>query len=60
MLYNNTKGGASKLLGVIGRTVLGQYKHKLLKFIVSLAKRYDRGSMPPDGREHMRLVRVPG
>ena len=54
---HNTKGGTSRLLGVIGRTVPGPYKHELLKVIVSVAKRFGLGSLPPDSREHMRFVR---
>ena len=57
-VLHNTKGGASRLLGVIGRTVPWQYKHELLKVIASVANRYDPGSLPLDSKEHMRLVRV--
>ena len=32
-VLHNTKGGASRLLGVTGRTVPGPYKHELLKVI---------------------------
>ena len=56
-LLHNTKGGASRLFGVIGRTVPGPYKHELLKVIAQVARRYYPGSVPLDSREHQRLVR---
>ena len=55
-VLHNTKGGASRLLGVIGPTVPGPYKHELLKVIADVARRYHPGSLPLDGREHLRLV----
>ena len=55
-VLHNTKGGASGLLGVIGRTVPRSYKHELLKVIAQVARRYHPGSLPPDSREHQRLV----
>ena len=56
-VLHKTKGGASRLLGVIGRTVPGPYKHELLKVVAQVARRYHPGSLPPDSREHQRLVR---
>ena len=56
-LLHNTKGGASRLLGVIGRPVPGPCKHELLKVIAQVARIYHPGSLPPDTREHQRLVR---
>ena len=56
-VLHSTKAGASRLLGVIGRTVPGPYKHELLKVISEAAKRYHPGYLPPDSREHQRLVR---
>ena len=54
---HNTKGGASRVLGAIGRTVPGPYKHEMLKVIAQVARRYRPQSLPPDSREHLRLVR---
>ena len=51
-VLHNTKGGASRLLGVIGRTVPGPYKHELLEVIAQVARRYHPGSLPSDSREH--------
>ena len=56
-VLRNTKGGASRLLGVIGRTVPGPYKHVLLKVIAQVAGRYHPRSLPLDSKEHQRLVR---
>ena len=56
-VLHNTKGGASRLFGVIGRTVSAPYKHELLKVIAQVARRYHPGSLPPDSTEHQRLVR---
>ena len=36
-ILHNTKGGAPRLLGVIGYTLLGQYKHELLLVIAHVA-----------------------
>ena len=52
-VLHNTKGGASRLLGVIGQTVPGPYKHELLKVIAQVAGRYH----PRCSREHQRFVR---
>ena len=38
--------------------VPGQYKHELLKFIVSVAKRYDPGSLPPEAESTCTLCEV--
>ena len=51
LVLHNTKGGASKLLGNIGRTVPGPYKHELLKVIAQVTRRYHLGTLPPDSRE---------
>ena len=56
-VFHNMKGGASRPLGVIGRTVPGRYKHELLKVIAQVARGYHPGSSPPHSREHRRLVR---
>ena len=56
-VLHNTKGGASRLLGAICRTVPGPCKHELLKVIAQVARRYHPGSLPRDSREHQRLVR---
>ena len=56
-LLHNTKGEASRLLGVIGRTLPGPYRHQLLKVIAQVARRYHPGSLPPYSREHQRLLR---
>ena len=56
-VLHNTKGGASRLLVVIGRTVPGPNKHELLKVVARVAWKYHPGSLPPDSREHQRLVR---
>ena len=55
-VLHNTKGGASRFLGVIGRTAPGPYKHEVLKVIAQVARRYHPGYLPPDSREHLRLV----
>ena len=55
-VVHNMKGGASRLLGVIGRTVPRPYKHELLMVIAQVARRYQPGSLPPDGREHQRAL----
>ena len=39
-VLHNTKGGASRLLGVIGWTITRPYKHVLLKVIAQAARRY--------------------
>ena len=56
-VLHNTKGAASRILGVIGRTLPAPYNHDLLQVIVHVAGRYDPGSLPPDSRQHMRHVR---
>ena len=40
-----------------GRTVPRPYKHGLLKVIAQVARRYHPIFLPPDSREHQRLVR---
>ena len=56
-VLHNTRGGASRLLAIIGQTVHGPYKHELLKVIAQVARRYHPGSLPLDSREHPRLLR---
>ena len=56
-VLHNTKGAASRILGVIGRTLPASYNHELLHVIAQVARRYDPGSLPPDSRQHMRHVR---
>ena len=56
-VLHNTKGAASRILGVIGRTLPAPYNHDLLQVIAHVARRYDPGSLPPDSRQHMRHVR---
>ena len=56
-VLHNTKGSASRLLGVIGRTLPPEAQHELLQVIAHVARRYNPGSLPPDSREHRRLVR---
>ena len=56
-VLHNTKGTASRILGVIGRTLAAPYNHDLLQVIAHVARRYDPGSLPPDSRQHMRHVR---
>ena len=55
-VLHNTKGAASRLLGVNWRTVPGPYKHELLKVIAQVARRCHPRSLPLDSREHLRLV----
>ena len=55
-VLHNTKGAASRILGVIGRTLPAPYNHELLQVIPQLARRYDPRSLPPDSRQHMRHV----
>ena len=54
-VLRNTKGAASRILGVIGRTLLAPCNHELLQ--AQVARRYDPGSLPRDNRQHMRQVR---
>ena len=56
-VLHNTKGAASRILGVIGRTLPAPYNHELLHVIAHVARRYDPRSLPPDSRQHMRHVR---
>ena len=56
-MLHNTKGSASRLLGVIGCRLPPQAQHELLQVIAHVARRCNPGSLPPDSREHMRLVR---
>ena len=49
-VLHNTKGAASTILGVIGRTLPAPCNHDLLQVIAHVARRYDPGSMPPDSR----------
>ena len=56
-VLHNTKGSASRLLGVIGRTLLPKLQHELLQVIAHVPRRYNLGSLPRDSREHQRLVR---
>ena len=56
-VLHNTKGAASRILGVIGRTLPSPYNHELLHVMAHVARRYDPGSLPPDSRQHMRHVR---
>ena len=56
-VLHNTKGAASRILGVIGRTLPAPYNHDLLQVIAHVARRYDPGSLPPNSRQHMRHVR---
>ena len=56
-VLHNTKGEASRILGVTGRTPPAPYNHELLQVIVHVARRYDPGSWPPDSRHNMCHVR---
>ena len=56
-VWHNTKRAASKIQGVIGRTLPAPYNHELLQVIAHVARRYDPGSLPPDSKQHMRHVR---
>ena len=56
-VLHNIKGGAPRLLGVVGRTVPAPYTHELLKVIAQVARRYHPGSLPLDSWEHHCLVR---
>ena len=56
-VLHNTKGAASRILGVIGRTLPAPYNHDLLQVIAHVEESYDPGSLPPDSRQHMRHVR---
>ena len=56
-VLHNTKGSASRLLGVIGRTLPPKLQHELLQVVAHVARRYNLGCQPPDSREHRCLVR---
>ena len=56
-VLHNTKEGASRILGVIGRTLPAPYNHEVLQVIAHVARRYDLGCLPPDSRQHMRHER---
>ena len=56
-VLHNTKGNASRLLSVIGRTLPPESQHELLQGIAHVATRYTARFLPPDSREHRRLVR---
>ena len=56
-VLHNTKGSASRLLGVIGRTLPPESQHELLQVTAHVARRYNPGSLPRDSQEQRRLVR---
>ena len=56
VLYN-TKGSASRLLVVVRRTLPPESQYQLVQVMAYVARRYNRGSLPCDSREHRHLVR---
>ena len=56
-VLHNTKGAASRILGVIGRTQPAPFNHELLQVIAQVARRYYPGCLPPDSTQHMCHVR---
>ena len=56
-VLHNTKGAASSILGVIGRTLPTPCNHELLQVIAQVARRYVPGSLPADNGQHMCHVR---
>ena len=56
-LLHNTKGSASRLLGVMGRTLPPEFQHELLQVIAHVSRRYNPRSLPCDSKKQQRLVR---